>query len=311
MKGAWLGVALWLCAAGQANAWGPEGHAIVAEIAQRHLSDKARARIAGILGPGVSLASVASWADDVRPSRPETYNWHFVDIPLAASTYDAARDCKPDAARGDCIVAAVARLRREVAVPGMPTLKRRAALRFLVHFIGDLHQPLHALLEEKGGNGIPVKFFSQPSLAFGAAPKESTNLHAVWDSGLIRRCVWSWNAYVDRLQYVWLPGKDRTSLARGTPVQWAEEAHKAARDMVFGVEKGADLGDDYVSRAVPVLDRQLAVAGLRLARVLNEAFGAAPRPYPASVAREKAYGWYCNLKAEAVSASPGSSAAGR
>jgi hypothetical protein len=309
MKRIWLGVALVLGAHGQALAWGPEGHAIVAEIAERHLSEKARTSIAAILGPGVSLASVASWADDVRGNRPETYNWHFVDIPLAADRYDAARDCKPDAAKGDCIIAAVARLRREVATKRTPAQKRREALRFLVHFIGDLHQPLHTLLEEKGGNGVPVKFFRQPNSAFGAAPKENTNLHVVWDSGLIRHCVWSWNAYVDRLQYDWLPGKDLTALARGTPVQWAEEAHKAARDVAFTVAKGADLGDDYVARAVPVLDRQLAVAGLRLARVLNEAFGAGPRPYRASVRRDTSYGWYCTPKAEAASVSSGDPAA--
>jgi hypothetical protein len=304
-------VALWLGAEGQALAWGPEGHAIIAEIAQRHLSEKARARIAAILGPGVSLASIASWADDVRASRPETYNWHFVDVPLAASAYDAARDCKPDKAKGECIIAAVAALRGEVAARRTPARKRREALKFLVHFIGDLHQPLHTVLEEKGGNRVAVTFFKQPNSPFGAAPREATNLHAVWDGGLIRHCVWSWNAYVDRLQYDWLPGQDLTALARGTPVQWAEEAHKAARDVAFTVEKGAELGDDYVNRAVPVLDRQLAVAGLRLARVLNEAFGAAPRPYRASLPRDATYGWYCTPKPEAASARSGAPAAER
>src|SRR5262245_20991571 len=153
-------------------AWGQEGHAIVAEIAQRHLSPKARARVAEILGVGVSLASISTWADDARSSRPKTYNWHFVDIPLDIRTYDAARDCKMVPEKGDCVVAAVARLRRELAARGTPPMARREALKFLVHFIGDLHQPLHTLLEEHGGNGRKVKFFKQPNSAFGTAPKE-------------------------------------------------------------------------------------------------------------------------------------------
>jgi S1/P1 Nuclease len=75
--------------------WGQEGHAIIAEIAQRHLSNGARVKVVDMLGPGVSLASIASWADDIRSVRPETYNWHFVDIPLDAVTYEANRDCRP------------------------------------------------------------------------------------------------------------------------------------------------------------------------------------------------------------------------
>jgi hypothetical protein len=305
MKRAWLAVALLLGAHGQAFAWGQEGHAIVAEIAGRHLSPKARAAIAGIFGPGVSLASVSSWADDVRPSRPETYNWHFVDMPLGSPSFDAARDCKRETGKGDCIIAAIARLRRDVASRRTAPRVRREALKLLVHFMGDLHQPLHTVLEERGGNGVTVKFFTQPKSAFGTAPKENTNLHVVWDSGLIRHCVWGWNAYVDRLQNGWLPGKDLAALARGTPVAWAEEAHRAARDVAFTVERGADLGEDYVARAVPVLDRQLAVAGVRLARVLNEAFGSAARPYRPSLRREATHGWYCNSKAESATVTPG------
>src|SRR4051794_26327152 len=76
-------------------AWGQEGHSIVAEVAQRRLEPEPSRKVKAILGGEVSLASVASWADDVRGARPETYNWHFVDIPLAADAYDPARDCRP------------------------------------------------------------------------------------------------------------------------------------------------------------------------------------------------------------------------
>ncbi len=279
-----------------ALAWGQEGHAIVGEIAQRYLSPWARAKITEILGPGVSLSSISTWADDVRTTRPDTYNWHFVDIPLDIPIYDAARDCKLDPQKGDCVIAAVARLRADLASRKTTPKAKREALKYLVHFIGDLHQPLHTLLEEQGGNGRRVRFFKQPNSAFGPGPKEDTNLHTVWDSGLIRHCVWGWNAYVARLQNDWLPQQDINALASGTVIEWVHEAHKAAKDVAFTVPMNADLGEEYVTLALPVLDRQLAVAGLRLARVLNEAFGSASRPYQASVPREPSEGWYCKVK---------------
>ena len=277
---------------GEALAWGQEGHAIVAEIAQRHLSAKARARVATILGSGASLASISTWADDVRGPRDNTYNWHFVDLPLDATTYDEHRDCKLDPQKGDCVIAAVARLRAALASPGTKALARREALKFLVHFIGDLHQPLHTVLEERGGNGLKVKFFKQPN-GSTPAPKEDTNLHSVWDGGLIRHCVWGWNAYVARLQREWMPDKDIRALGKGTVIEWVQETHKAAKEVAYTVPMGADLGEDYVQKALPVLDRQLAVAGLRLARVLNEAFGSEARPYPATGPTDQTEGWYC------------------
>jgi len=274
-------------------AWGQEGHAIIGEIAQRYLSPKTQARIADLIGQGVSLASVSTWADDVRAGRPETSNWHFVAIPSDSLRYDAARDCKPNPEMGDCIIAALARLRAELTSPRTAPLAKREALKFLIHFVGDIHQPLHALLEDRGGNDRRVSFFVGPSSPSRPAIKEDTNLHAVWDSGLIRHCVRGWNAYVSHLQSDWLPKQDVTALAEGSVIDWAQEAHQAATDVVWTVPMDADLGEEYVTRAVPELDRQLAVAGLRLARVLNETFGSASRPYAAQLPQETPAGWSC------------------
>src|SRR5689334_9679811 len=92
-----IGAALILGASwcGQALAWGQEGHSIIAEVAQHRFSPAGAAEVARLLGQGRSLASVSSWADDVRDQRPETYNWHFVDIPLAEDRYKPERDCQP------------------------------------------------------------------------------------------------------------------------------------------------------------------------------------------------------------------------
>ena len=103
-----LGLAL---AALDAAAWGSDGHSIIGEIAQRRLGPGARAQVEALLGAGHSLASEGNWADDVRPARPETFNWHFVDIPIADVAYDAAKQCAPTP-KGDCIIAELERLKQ-------------------------------------------------------------------------------------------------------------------------------------------------------------------------------------------------------
>jgi hypothetical protein len=99
--------ALTFFAAAPAQAWGPEGHSIIAEIAQRRLTHDAPAimsKIQSILGPGVSMASIASWADDYRVQNPRSTRWHFVDIPIADDGYDPAKECAASP-EGDCVVA--------------------------------------------------------------------------------------------------------------------------------------------------------------------------------------------------------------
>src|SRR5271165_2758994 len=104
-----------------ALAWGPEGHNLVARIAEAQLTATARARIIEILGPGVSLASISNWADQVRPNRPETAPWHYVDIPIDKPHLDLARDCPG----GNCILTRIGEFRAQVAVPGTNPAARR------------------------------------------------------------------------------------------------------------------------------------------------------------------------------------------
>lgn len=257
----------------RARAWGQEGHSIVAEIAQRRLSPRAAAVVARTLGRGHSLASVASWADDVRDTRPWTARWHFVDIPLAESRYDPARHCAPRP-EGDCVIAELERLKRSLACGRDPAV-RREALKFAVHFVGDLHQPLHTIDDEKGGNLIPVQVHLRGLVCSQAckAPLAS-NFHAAWDYDLIHATVWNWGAYVDRLEAGWLRSTEarRPAAAAGTPVDWALETHAAGQTVWKLLPEDRVLGDDYFQKALPVLDRQLGLGGLRLARFLNEAF---------------------------------------
>jgi hypothetical protein len=260
-----------------ALAWGQEGHSIVAEIAQHRLSGEATARVDALLGTRRSLASVASWPDDVRDRRPESYNWHFVDMPLMADRYVEKRDCKEDA-KGDCTIKELGRAKRDLVCAGTDELKAEA-LKFVVHFVGDIHQPLHTLGEESGGNKFQVDMFMRGMTCLGTCkPVRTTiNLHEAWDSGLILKTVWDWGAYVDRLENGWLKAPPANADA-GSPTDWVEQTHQAARIVWNLVPADFTLNDEYYNRVLPILDQQLALGGLRLAKFLNDAFAASTCP---------------------------------
>jgi hypothetical protein len=251
------------------TAWGPKGHQIVARVAAQHLSPKARAGVAAILGlpPDASLtrlanelAAISNEADRIRASEPETGNWHFVDIPLKENRYNAARDCAEQPGRGDCIINALARERNNLKASA-PAVRSRA-LTFVVHLVGDLHQPLHAADNgDRGGNNLKVKLLGKTS-----------NLHRVWDSGIIELFDLSDEEYADFLLDLAGPAPSVAAMQKGDPVAWAEEAHRIARNNAYKIPRNKRLGDAYVDANGDVIDRQLLRAGLRLAAVLNAAF---------------------------------------
>jgi hypothetical protein len=248
---------LWalLCAALPALAWGPEGHVLVARIADAQLTAAARARVAAILGPGDTMASVSSWADQVRRNRPQTAPWHYVDIPIDKPGLDMARDCPS----GNCVIAAIAAMRAKLHDAALPADQRREALMFLIHFIGDLHQPLHSSdNHDKGGNEVPIVFHGQPG-----------NLHGLWDSGLLARMGHEDDLFA-RLSAA--AARRRAKFAAGTPEAWAEQAHRIAQRMVYArLPHGSPVGitADYERRADAVVELQIERAGARLAAVLN------------------------------------------
>ena len=252
-------------------AWGQEGHSIIAEIAQRRLSPKAAGQVELVLGRGHSLASVASWADDVRGARPETYNLHFVGIPVAESSFEADKHCHPSP-KGDCIVAELDRLK--TLLNCAPTAEgRRDALRFAVHFLGDVHQPMHTVDEARGGNDIKVSVEIGGQICTGKCiprKQEGANLHSVWDSTLINQSFWNWGAYVEYLETQWLPGKEH--LSSGTPLDWAVQTHAAVQAVWNLTPTDLKLTDSYYKQVRPTLDQQLALGGIRLAHFLNEAY---------------------------------------
>jgi hypothetical protein len=270
--------ALFAILAPPASAWGEDGHSIIAEIAQRRLTPDASARVAQLLGPGVSLASVASWADDVRNDRKQTSNWHFVDIPLDRSDYDERRDCA-ERTGGDCVVKELQRLKAELGC-AKGEEARRDALKFAVHFVADIHQPLHTVGDRRGGNELRVHGAMHGRICQGRCEisDDTSNLHALWDSGLIRHTVWDWGAYVERLESGLLKNEAFEQQARGgSPVDWALETHAMAQRVWSDRLVPADgmLDDHYYTAVLPLLDQQLALAGVHLAGFLNQAYARA------------------------------------
>ncbi len=247
------------CAGFPALAWGPEGHDLVARIADAQLTAAARARVAEILGPGSTMQSVSSWPDQIRRSRPETGPWHYVDIPINKPGLDMARDCPKD----NCVIAAIASMRARLQDNSLPADQRRESLMFLIHFIGDMHQPLHSSDNgDKGGNDVHIVFHSQPG-----------NLHGMWDSGLLGR-MGTEDELFARLSAA--SARRRKKFDKGTVSDWAEQAHKLAQQMVYGrlppAAPGAavEIGPDYERRADAVIELQIERAGARLAAVLNQ-----------------------------------------
>jgi hypothetical protein len=281
-----LGLSLAGTYAPPALGWGAEGHSIVAELAQRRLTPQAASAVAALLGPQVSLASVASWADGQRSLHPETGNWHFVDIPLAADTYDPSRDCAPSAVHGDCIIAELQRTALEMRCARTPEL-RRDALRYAVHFVGDIHQPLHTVGDAQGGNQFAVHGALRGSTCRRNCElaADTGNLHALWDTTLIRRTVWDWGSYVTRLEEGLMLSPEVGAGATGdTPLAWALQSHAVAQAVWNAQRIPADgaIDDAYYQAVLPLLDRQLALAGMHLAAFLNAAL--APGSCPAPVA---------------------------
>lgn len=263
-------VVLLLLSAAPVHAWGGAGHRIVALLAERFLSPQAREGVARLLSPGQNLADAANWADEYREQCANTSGWHYVNIPLDELRYEPERFC---AGARSCVVRALDRASALLGDETRSDAERRYALHLVVHFTGDLHQPLHSGdRADRGGNDMHVRF----------AGKAMT-MHALWDGGLIDWTRRSEAEYATLLERSLSPAL-RLSISQGPISSWALQAKRAARRAYEGLPEArskadaVELDERYASSLLPVLDRQLARAGVRLAALLNAAF---ERPGPA------------------------------
>lgn len=248
--------------------WWDFGHRIVARIAEPRLTPHTREAIREVLG-GQGLADASVWADNIRQYRHDADPLHFVNIPLSDTAYDPGRHCRD----GRCIIAAIAADRKVLADPAASALDRAEAVRFLVHFMGDLHQPLHVSDNgDRGGNQRTVYLSG-----------DLTNLHKVWDGQLLERYKLTEQAYLDQLHQE-MDTLDLAGLERGSVVDWAMEGHRIAVAHAYRLPRGGRIGDGYLEANRPIVDHALIAAGVRLAKVLNDALASyRPSPAPASL----------------------------
>lgn len=258
----------------QLSAWGTKGHAIVADIAASRLTPVTRKNLQLLLGND-SLASIASWADLVRKERDESYNWHFVDIPKDASGFSQERDCfRPQDKHKDattdhhnCVVDRIESFQKVLADENASRNDRLEALKWIVHFVGDLHQPLHAIDEARGGNDIKLAVFGSAKCG-----DYDCNLHWTWDDLLIQHTGLAEEDYVRRLNEL-IAQKHLEKQAGGTAVDWANESHLQARHILDPRPVAVD--EAYYQANIELVNEKLALAGLRLARLLNDTLGRA------------------------------------
>jgi S1/P1 Nuclease len=259
---------LYLCIPIPSFAWGPEGHRIVAEIARARLSPSARRLIRELIGSD-DLASISTWADEIRRERPQTFGWHFVDIPWNAAAFDQSRDCfRPGDKNAlqdhhNCVVDRIEMFREILADKNASAPDRVEALKFLVHFVADVHQPLHAIGEARGGNDIHVVEFGLDQC--GSRP---CNLHALWDEGLIEHAHRSQSGYILHLENL-ITRRRLEARAIGTPEDWANQSFHLAHDV--WLTDGSRVDEAYYDKHISMVDERLALAGIRLARLLNNA----------------------------------------
>ncbi|EKD83450.1 MAG: endonuclease [uncultured bacterium] len=236
-------------------AWGETGHRLIARIAGKMVSPASREEIADIL-QGKSMAEVALWADQIKGERPETAVWHYVKFSAVRDAEESIPDLDSSS-----VLSAIPQLTCRLENYGSSDSDRREALMFLIHLAGDLHQPMHCAPDgDVGGNAVSVTFFDK-----------ETNLHKVWDSYLADELHGSEDEKLAALEQFW--GATRESDQESTDIiHWATESNRVARRYAYVLPENHQLGDRYVKNNLRPCSRQIWLAGIRLARLLDAIF---------------------------------------
>ena len=235
--------------------WGSTGHRVVGEIAETYLSVKAKKAITKLLD-GHGLAFVSTYADDIKSDKryDKYYSWHYINIPMDQDYQESEKNPEGD------LVTGITKCVEVLNNPKASKADKAFHLKLLVHFIGDLHQPMHiGLAEDRGGNDFKLQWFYKDS-----------NLHRVWDSEMIDNYNMSYSelaANADVLNYQKI--KD---IQKGSIVDWVNEVHQLTRDVYANVKEGENLRYRYAYQNFTTVHTQLQKAGVRLAKVLNDIF---------------------------------------
>jgi hypothetical protein len=235
--------------------WGQTGHRATGEIAENHLTRKAKKKIDKLL-KGQTLAFVSTFADEIKSDRKYSkyYPWHYVNMNLDQTYEEADKNPKGDLVTGinECI---------EILKDKMSSEETKIFhLKLLVHFVGDLHQPMHiGQKEDKGGNTIQLQWFGK-----------GTNLHRIWDSNMIDDWGMSYIELANNADE--LSKKQLEAIEKGTVVDWVNEVHETTKEVYKSVEVGENLRYKYSYDHFGTARTQLQKGGIRLAKVLNEIY---------------------------------------
>ncbi len=297
-----------LAVPGAAWAWGPEGHAVVGDIAARHLTPRAQKQVRVLLqdkNRRLGDYEISCWADEIKGSKdyeklyPDNGLWHFVDFDTFMH-YDEDFELKPPA-DGQDVVDQIVRWQKVLGAKDSTPAQKLDALRFLVHFVGDMHQPLHCAFRcgDMGGNMIPVNSFKGKNYSFGPqTPMDyPPSIHSAWDESMVLEL---------------MAGRSRSAFAKfllegigpeqmqwwsqGKPMDWATDSYWRARKQAYRWTNGENLpykwarpgmdltSENYIDSRLPMAQEQLQKAGVRLAFLLNEAldpkYVKPPKPEP-------------------------------
>ncbi|MBD8525063.1 S1/P1 nuclease [Pseudomarimonas arenosa] len=254
-----LMVAVVLLWAPLAHAWGDLGHRAVADVAEQLIRPETRQALQPLLvhEQAAHLADLANWADAHRelPAFKHTARYHFINFPRDDCRFPGATSCND----GDCIVSVIERFQRELADPELSLSQRGEALKFLVHLVGDLHQPLHAgWFDDWGGNGFQINLHG-----------EGSNLHKLWDVNLPAAVASEApEPLTQRLLALSLPWQDQ-----GRAADWAlESCRLIGSEQLYPAKH--KLSSAYIERQRPLVAQRMAIAGRRLARLLDESLTA-------------------------------------
>ena len=239
---------------GSIFSFGKTGHRIVGKIAEMNLTDNAKIEVRKLIGH-TNLAMVSNWADFIKSDKSwkKAWDWHFETVPDSLTIDDASGKFAGK------LLNKIDEFRNTIANKSKSKEDRIVALKFLVHLIGDLHQPLHVGNgKDKGGNDIKVTWFGN-----------KTNLHRVWDSHMIDDQKLSYTEYATYLTET-LTDDTKTKWVSSDVNEWAKES-KSYRKQIYDIKKGK-LYYSYSFKNIKLLEKRMVQAGVRLASILNKAF---------------------------------------